>query len=70
MHTRKQWKTDFLISIALDGEVKARYAESNHSYLFRAFCHLWKRHMKNWYPSFSIDRGPTWGRNLKSKSVK
>ena len=36
---------------------------SNHSYLFCAFRH-------KLVPSFSLDRGPTWGRNPKSKSVK
>ena len=37
------------ISIALDGEVKARYAWIKPLLPFRAFRHLWKLHMKNWY---------------------
>ena len=47
MHTRKQWKTDYLIQIEyqLHWMVKRKQdmRGSNHSY-------LWKLHMKNWYP--------------------
>ena len=67
MHTCKQWKTDYLIQIdyQLHWMVKWDMRGSNHSYLFRAFRRLWKL-----VPSFSLDRGSTWERNPKSKSVK
>ena len=54
MHTRKQWKTDYLIQIEYQLHWMVKWKQdmrgSNHSYLFRAFRHLWKLHMKTWYP--------------------
>jgi len=58
------------ISIALDGEVKARYAWIKTLLPFSCLPPSLEFPYEKLVPSFSLDRGPTWGRNPKSKSVK
>ena len=61
-HTRKQWKTDYLIQIEYQLHWMVNWKQdmrgSNHSYLFHAFRHLWKLHMKNWYPVSLLTAAP------------
>ena len=58
------------ISIALDGEVEARYAWIKPLLAFSRLPSSLEAPYENLVPSFSLDRGPMWGRNPKSKSVK
>ena len=62
MHTRKQWKTDYLIQIEYQFHWMVKWKQdmrgSNHSYLFRFFRHLWKLHMKNCYPVSLLTAAP------------
>ena len=61
-HTRKQWKTDYLIQIEYQLHWMVNWKQdmrgSNQSYLFHAFRHLWKLHMKNWYPVSLLTAAP------------
>ena len=54
MHTCKQWKRDYLIQIEYWWHWMVKWKQdmcgSKYSYIFCAFRHLWKLHMKNWYP--------------------
>ena len=74
MHTRKQWKTDYLIQIEYQLHWMVKWKQdmrgSNHSYLFSRLSPSLEAPYEKLVPSFSLDRGPTWGRNPKSKSVK